>query len=71
MAHESLCMTSNFSSETKHGSKIAFFNRHDDVMIWTHYPHYWHFRRGIRRLTMYSPYKGPVMRSFDGQVFFY
>ena len=38
---------------------------HDDVMIWTHFPHYWSFMRGIHWSPMNSSPKEPVVRSFD------
>ena len=31
---------------------------HDDVIKWKHFPRYWPFVRGIRRLLVNSPHKG-------------
>ena len=31
---------------------------HDDVIKWTHFPHYWPFVRGIHRWPVNSPQKG-------------
>ena len=31
---------------------------HDDVIQWTHFPHYWPFVRGIHLLPVNSPHKG-------------
>ena len=33
-------------------------NLHDDVITWKHFPGYWPFVRGIRRLPVNSPHKG-------------
>ena len=32
--------------------------KHDDVIKWKHFPHYWPFMRGIHRSPMNSPHKG-------------
>ena len=33
-------------------------HRHDDVIIWKHFPRYWLFVRGIHRSPVNSPHKG-------------
>ena len=35
-----------------------FFNLHDDVIKWRHFPRYWPFVRGIHRSSVNSPHKG-------------
>ena len=36
-----------------------------DVLTFKRFPHYWPFAREIRQLPVDSPFKGPVMRTFD------
>ena len=35
-----------------------FYQFHDDVIKWKHFPHYWPFVRGIHRSPVISPHKG-------------
>ena len=38
--------------------------KHDDVMKWKHFPHYWSFVRGIPRSPVKSPHKGQWRGAF-------
>ena len=69
-----LCMEQHKTSFLGVPSKICVFmfvmavvcviSRHDDVMTWKHYLHYWPFVRGIHWSPVDSPHKGSVMQSF-------
>ena len=37
---------------------LRFWQKHDDVMIWKHFPRYWPFVRGIHRSPVNFPRKG-------------
>ena len=43
-------------------------NNHDDIIKWTHFPHYWPFVRGIHRSPLNSPHKGEWR---DALMFFF
>ena len=44
-------------------SSFFFFNIHDDVIKWKHFPRYWPFVRGIHRPPVNSPHKGQWRRA--------
>ena len=46
------------TNETTRWNKVAFFQIHDDVIKWKHFPRYWPFVRGIHRSPVNSPHKG-------------
>ena len=46
--------------------KSAIFVSHDDIMMWTHFQHYWPFVLGIHQLLVDSQHKGPIKQSSDG-----
>ena len=44
--------------------------KHDDVIKWKHFPHYWPFRRGNHRSPVSSPHKGQWRRALMFSLIF-
>ena len=38
--------------------QVRIWEKHDDIIKWKAFPHYWTFERGIHQLPVNSPHKG-------------
>ena len=52
------CLLVRKSKTRRKFPKALIYYKHDDVIIWKHFPCYWPFVRGIHRSTANSPHKG-------------